>query len=114
MCGARTGPLAIPCSSLYPEWPPNHRRRHTIIDFHNHFYPESYMRELKSGGGYARSETDEQGRLLIHYPGDYNVVAGGHVDLEERLRAIDRCGIDMQVLSLTTPGVERERKLREE
>jgi len=49
-----------------------------------------------------------QGRLLIHYTGDYNIVVGPHVNLEDRLRAMDRCGVDMQVLTLTTPGVERE------
>ena len=79
-----------------------------IIDFHSHFYPKGYMEELGRERGYASISRDEQGRLLIHYTGDYNVVAGGHIDLEERLRAMDRCGVDMQVLTLTTPGVERE------
>ncbi|HKM50108.1 MAG TPA: amidohydrolase family protein [Candidatus Bathyarchaeia archaeon] len=79
-----------------------------IVDFHNHFYPKSYMNELKKQEGYARSSTDDQGRLLIQYTGDYNVVADSHVNLGDRLKAIDKAGIDMQVLTLTTPGVERE------
>jgi len=79
-----------------------------IIDFHNHFYPEAYIEELKRGKGYASVTRDGQGRLLIHYTGDYNIVVGPHIDLEDRLRAMDRCGVDMQVLTLTTPGVERE------
>ena len=79
-----------------------------IIDFHNHFYPSAYIEELKRERGYASVSTDPQGRLLIHYTGDYNVVVGPHVDIEHRLRDMDRNGIDMQVLTLTTPGVERE------
>jgi aminocarboxymuconate-semialdehyde decarboxylase len=78
------------------------------IDFHNHFYPEGYMEELSRGGGYARVEVDVRGRTLIHYEGDYNVVVGPHVVIEDRIRAMDRCGVDMQVLTLTTPSVERE------
>ena len=83
-----------------------------IIDFHNHFYPEAYIEELKRGKGYASVTRDDQGRLLIHYTGDYNIVVGPHIDLQERLDAMDRHGIDMQVLTLTTPGVEREKPER--
>ncbi len=79
-----------------------------IVDFHNHFYPEGYLRELNSGDGYARVLTDSHGREIIEYTGDYNVVVGPHIQLEDRIKAMDKCGIDLQVLSLTTPGVERE------
>lgn len=79
-----------------------------IIDFHNHFYPKAYIDELSRERGYASVSRDEQDRLLIHYVGDYNVVVGPHVNLEDRLEAMDRHGIDMQVLTLTTPAVERE------
>lgn len=80
-----------------------------IIDFHNHFYPEGYIRELNTGEGYARVSKDKEGRDAIEYSGDYNIVVGPHVKIEDRLEAMARCGIDMQVLSLTTPGVEREK-----
>lgn len=78
------------------------------IDFHNHFYPRAYLEELGRGGGYAKVGRDAQGRLLIHYEGDYNVIVGPHIDLAARLEDMNRCGIDMQVLTLTTPSVERE------
>ena len=78
------------------------------IDFHNHFYPKGYMDELSREEGYARVETDDQGRLLVQNEGDYNIVVGPHVVIEDRLKAMDRCGVDMQVLTLTTPSVERE------
>jgi aminocarboxymuconate-semialdehyde decarboxylase len=80
-----------------------------IVDFHSHFYPEAYMKELEKESGYATLRKDEQGRLLLEYTGDYNIVVGPHIKLEDRLKAMDKCGIDMQVLTLTTPGVERER-----
>jgi predicted TIM-barrel fold metal-dependent hydrolase len=78
------------------------------IDFHNHFYPTAYINELKREEGYASVSKDEYGRLLIHYTGDYNVVVGPHIDIEHRLKDMDKNDIDMQVLTLTTPGVERE------
>jgi len=79
-----------------------------IIDFHNHFYPRAYIDELQRRKGYASVSRDEAGRLLIHYVGDYNIVVGPHINLEDRLEAMDRHGVDMQVLTLTTPAVERE------
>jgi aminocarboxymuconate-semialdehyde decarboxylase len=79
-----------------------------IIDFHNHYYPDAYLYELKRGDTNARVERDAHGRMLIHYPGDYNVVARGHRDLDERIRAMDEAGVDVHAFSLTTPGVHIE------
>ncbi len=83
-----------------------------IIDFHNHFYPKAYIDELKREKGYASVSKDEKGRLLIHYTGDYNVIVGGHINIKDRIKAMDRCNIDLQVLTLTTPSVERENPKR--
>lgn len=79
-----------------------------IIDWHNHFYPDPYIKGLEADSGYARVERDEMNRLLIHYEGDYNIVVGPHIDVEDRLKGMDKAGIDMHVLTLTTPSVERE------
>jgi len=78
------------------------------IDVHNHFFPKTYIEELKTGRGYASVGQDSEGRTLIYYRGDYNIVVGPHIVLNERIRAMDKYEIDMQVLTLTTPGVERE------
>jgi len=83
-----------------------------MIDFHNHFYPKEYMDELSKPGGYARVERDKHGRLLVHYEGDYNIVVGPHVDINDRLSDMDRNGVEMHVLTLTTPSVERETRER--
>lgn len=80
----------------------------TVVDFHNHFYPSGYVNELKNGKGYASITKDASGQLIAQYSGDYNIVVGPHIVLEDRLRDMKRYGIDLQVLTLTTPGVERE------
>jgi len=82
------------------------------IDFHNHFFPEAYIKELKKEKGYAEVKTDSQGRTLIYYSGDYNIVVGPHVDIKKRIEEMDKYDMDMQVLTLTTPGVEREETKR--
>src|SRR5487761_94714 len=80
----------------------------STIDFHNHFYPKGYVEELRNGKGYASILSDTNGRLIAKYTGDYNIVVGPHIDLEKRLVDMKNYGIDIQVLTLTTPGVERE------
>jgi aminocarboxymuconate-semialdehyde decarboxylase len=79
-----------------------------IIDFHNHFYPAAYLRALRDGGSNARLEAHEDGNPRLHYPGDYNVLVPGHRSLEARIHAMDEAGVDVQAISLTTPGVHIE------
>ena len=76
----------------------------TIIDFHNHFYPPEYLEELQTGPSTIRVTMDEDHNPLLHYPGDYNIVVQGHRDVNFRVNVLDRAGVDMQVLTLTTPG----------
>lgn len=83
-----------------------------VIDWHNHYYPERYLAELERGDTVARLARDESGRDLLHYSGDYNVIARGHRDLDERIREMDRNGVDAQAISLTTPGVHVESPAR--
>lgn len=79
-----------------------------IVDFHNHYYPAGYLARLESGATRARLQHADDGRVLLHYPGDYNVVVAGHRDPAERIRVMDDQGIDVQAFSLTTPGVHVE------
>ncbi len=78
------------------------------IDFHTHFYPEVYLQDLAREPGNARVTRDEAGRWVVHYAGDYNVVAAGHISVEARLRDMNAAGVDLAVLSFTTPGVHVE------
>lgn len=77
------------------------------IDVHNHFYPEAYIQAVRRDSAVV-SITDDDGVTRIHYPGDYSVIVPAHRDPELRLADLDQAGVDMQVLSLTVPGVHFE------
>lgn len=79
-----------------------------IVDFHNHFYPAEYLDALVKGPSTVRITIDGEGNPLLHYPGDYNIAVRGHRDIEYRERVLDEHGVDLQVLSLTTPGTHVE------
>lgn len=79
-----------------------------VIDFHNHYYPPKYMTALQSGQSSVRVTVDDEGNPVIHYPGDFNVAVRGHRDLAYRQEVLDSHGVDMQVLTLTTPGTHVE------
>jgi aminocarboxymuconate-semialdehyde decarboxylase len=78
------------------------------VDVHNHFYPDAFTQEIERRSRYARIETASSGELLIHYQGDYSVIVESHRDPERRIRDLDAAGVDMQILSLTVPGVHHE------
>ncbi len=61
------------------------------IDVHAHCYPKAYMEELKKFG------LSEEGGVGVGIP--------AWEDAEERMAAMDAFGIDMQVLTLSAPGV---------
>jgi aminocarboxymuconate-semialdehyde decarboxylase len=79
-----------------------------IIDFHNHYYPPEYIAALRAGDSAVRVTDDAAGNPCIHYPGDYNVAVRGHRDIAYRQEVLDREGVTMQVISLTTPGTHVE------
>jgi aminocarboxymuconate-semialdehyde decarboxylase len=79
-----------------------------VIDFHNHFYPPEYLAALEPCGSALHITHDDDGNPIVHYPGDYNVIVRGHRDIAHRQDVLDRHGIDMQVISLTTPGTHVE------
>ncbi len=78
------------------------------IDVHNHFYPEAYIEEIGRRSAAAGITTNEAGETLIEYAGDYSVIVPVHRDPALRLDDLDRAEIDMQILSLTVPGVHFE------
>src|SRR5690606_15823351 len=78
------------------------------IDFHNHFYPSSYLEAVRKGPANVGYDEDAEGNPILSYPGDYNVAVRGHRDAEYRISVLDRHGIDKQVLTFTTPGTHIE------
>jgi aminocarboxymuconate-semialdehyde decarboxylase len=83
-----------------------------VIDFHNHFYPPEYLEALRVGPTTVKVWTDDDGNPVLGYPGDYNVAVQGHRDIAYREDVLEREGVDMQVLSLTTPGTHIETPAR--
>ena len=83
-----------------------------VIDFHNHFYPPEYLEALRTGPTTVKIWTDDAGNPVLGYPGDYNVAVQGHRDIAYRDEVLEREGVDMQVLSFTTPGTHVETPTR--
>jgi aminocarboxymuconate-semialdehyde decarboxylase len=79
-----------------------------IVDFHNHYYPPEYLDALEPAGSALRITIDADGNPVVHYPGDYNVMVRGHRDIAYRQSVLDEEGVDVQVISLTTPGTHVE------
>ncbi|MGH7477380.1 MAG: amidohydrolase family protein [Longimicrobiales bacterium] len=78
-----------------------------IIDVHNHYYPPAYLDALRRDS-VVRVTEDAQGNPLLHYPGDYNIAVRGHRDIDYRAEVLEAAGVDLQVLTLTTPGTHVE------
>lgn len=78
------------------------------IDFHNHYYPPAYLKELSSGASVVEVSIDQDGNPRIYYPGDYNIAVPGHRDIDYREQVLIQHGVDTQVLTLTTPGTHVE------
>jgi len=79
-----------------------------IIDVHNHFYPPAYIEAITRGPANVRVTMDAEGNPCLHYPGDTNVAVRGHRDIVYREEVLERHGVDLQVLTFTTPGVHIE------
>ncbi len=79
-----------------------------IIDVHNHYYPPEYLYALGPMGSVLRATRDAENNPVLHYPGDYNVIVPGHRDIAYRQTVLDEHGVDMQMITFTTPGTQVE------
>lgn len=76
------------------------------VDIHNHFYPGSYLQLLEEKGIDIRVLTDDQGRRYLEEAGSRLVtLTSPMVTLEERFQMMHREGVDVHVISLTSPNV---------
>lgn len=83
-----------------------------IIDLHNHFFPPQYLEAIQSGPSNVKVTFDAENNPLLHYPGDYNIVVPEHRNIRRRAEVLEEVGVDIQVLSFTTPGVHIESQER--
>ena len=79
-----------------------------IIDVHNHFYPPEFVAAIKKGPSRITVEEDADGNPVFVSPGDRNFLVPGHRDIAYREKVIADAGVDMQVITLTTPGTTME------
>lgn len=76
------------------------------IDFHNHFYPPGYLEKLEQWGHRYKFVQDPSGIKIVYDKGArFLGITKQHVSIEQRIADMDRIGIDIQVLTLTTPNV---------
>lgn len=83
-----------------------------LVDVHDHFYPPAYLDALREGASVVHVTQDAGGNPLLHYPGDFNIAVRGHRDIGYRREVLEREAVDVQVLSLTTPGTHVESPAR--
>ncbi|MBU2499673.1 MAG: amidohydrolase family protein [Proteobacteria bacterium] len=84
------------------------------IDFEAHFVTKEYVRTMEENQGYPRYRVNEKtGKRRLWYTPEVGEPIGDPLlnkllDVDEkRLENMDKAGIDVQVLSLTSPGVEQ-------
>jgi aminocarboxymuconate-semialdehyde decarboxylase len=75
-------------------------------DLHTHYYPASYFDLIRRTPGEFAFATDPTGQTIIRYQGArFFGVTPPMTDPAQRLAAMDRVGIDVEVLSVSTPNV---------
>jgi len=75
-------------------------------DVHTHHYPTAYFSLIERSGGDFSFGTDPSGQTIIRYRGSrFFGVTAPMTDATLRLTDMDRAGIDVAILSLSTPNV---------
>ena len=84
------------------------------IDFEAHFYTQEYLQALMANDNFPKivQGKDEKSRELHYFsdvrqPFSDNLLTSLLNLGEERLKIMDAYGIDIQVLSLSAPGLEQ-------
>jgi aminocarboxymuconate-semialdehyde decarboxylase len=76
------------------------------LDLHTHFYPPVFFDRIKQHGREFSFGTDPAGRTIITYGGArFFGITPPMTDPAKRLADMDRVGIDVEVISLSTPNV---------
>jgi len=76
------------------------------LDIHTHHYTQGFFQKIRESGGHFSFTTDPNGRSIITYDGArFFGVQPPMTDVAKRLEDMDRVGIDVAVVSLSTPNV---------
>jgi aminocarboxymuconate-semialdehyde decarboxylase len=76
------------------------------IDVHTHYYPETFFQMLRDTPSEFSFARDPTGRTIITHRGArFFGVTAPMSDPNKRLEDMDRVGIDVEVISLSTPNI---------
>jgi aminocarboxymuconate-semialdehyde decarboxylase len=76
------------------------------IDIHTHYYPEAFFEKIREVPSDFSFDKDPTGRTIIKYRGArFFGVQPAMTDVAQRLEDMDRVGIDLEVISLSTPNI---------
>jgi aminocarboxymuconate-semialdehyde decarboxylase len=76
------------------------------LDIHTHFYTQGFFQKIKETGGQFSFAMDPNDRPIITYNGArFFGIQPPMTDVSKRIEDMDRVGIDVQVVSLSTPNV---------
>jgi aminocarboxymuconate-semialdehyde decarboxylase len=78
------------------------------IDIHSHFFPERYLKLIEVEGaasGARLDRSDPRGVRIVLASGPTAVLNPSYWDLDLRVKAMNRQGVGVQALSLTSPMV---------
>ena len=79
------------------------------VDCHNHWYPRDYLDYLVGRTEFPYARQTGPTNFVCYAPGGAIVAhidRAGHYDLAARIEALDRAGLDTQIMSITIPGPE--------
>ena len=76
------------------------------IDVHTHYYPEIFFKMIRDTPSDFSFAKDPTGRTIITHRGArFFGVTAPMTDSDKRLEDMDRVGIDVEVISLSTPNI---------
>jgi aminocarboxymuconate-semialdehyde decarboxylase len=76
------------------------------LDLHTHYYPEAFFKLLRDTPSEFSFDKDPTGRTIItHHGARFFGVTPPMSDPQKRLEDMDRVGVDVEVISLSTPNI---------
>src|SRR5258706_2838323 len=76
------------------------------LDLHTHFYTQGYFDNIRESGGDFSFDKSPTGQTIITHKGArFFGITPPMTNVDLRLEAMDRVGIDVQVVSLSTPNI---------
>jgi aminocarboxymuconate-semialdehyde decarboxylase len=76
------------------------------LDLHTHYYTQAFFENVRESGGDFSFDKSPTGQTIITHKGSrFFGITPPMTDVNLRIEAMDRVGIDIQVVSLSTPNI---------